>query len=165
MAQTIKLKRSNTASAQPTTAQLASGELAMNTRDGKVYMRQYVDGTNGNDQIIQISGSGSITTGTSDPSEDLEEGNLFYDTDDAVFKIYSSSTFNTNFGKNTGIFIEIYIGINICLHGEESRFSSAFRIVLDSLYTEVAANLQVFCDISIPIFVAIIYPTFERKFL
>ena len=90
MAQTVLLKRSNTADAAPTTAQLASGELAMNTRDGKVYMRKYVDGTNGNDEIIQISGSGSITTGTADPTEDLEEGNLFYDTDDAIFKIYSS---------------------------------------------------------------------------
>ena len=33
MAQTVKLKRSNTADADPTTSQLASGELAMNTRD------------------------------------------------------------------------------------------------------------------------------------
>ena len=54
MAQTVKLKRSNTASAAPTTSQLASGELAMNTRDGKVYMRKYVDGTDGNDTIISV---------------------------------------------------------------------------------------------------------------
>ncbi len=54
MAQTVKLKRSNTASAAPTTSQLASGELAMNTRDGKVYMRKYVDGTDGNDTIIPV---------------------------------------------------------------------------------------------------------------
>jgi len=54
MAQTVKLKRSNTASAEPTTSQLASGELAMNTRDGKLYMRKYVDGTDGNDTIIAI---------------------------------------------------------------------------------------------------------------
>jgi hypothetical protein len=54
MAQTVKLKRSNTATAVPTTSQLASGELAMNTRDGKVYMRKYVDGTDGNDTIIPV---------------------------------------------------------------------------------------------------------------
>ena len=54
MAQTVKLKRSNTATAVPTTSQLASGELAMNTRDGKVYMRKYVDGTDGNDTIIAV---------------------------------------------------------------------------------------------------------------
>ena len=52
MAQTVKLKRSNTADNVPTTAQLASGELAMNTRDGKIFMRKYIDGTNGNDTII-----------------------------------------------------------------------------------------------------------------
>ena len=91
MAQTVLLKRSNTADATPTTAQLASGELAMNTRDGKVYMRKYVDGTNGNDTIIEVGGgSGSITTGTSDPGSGMDEGDLFYDTDDAIFKIYSS---------------------------------------------------------------------------
>ena len=54
MAQTVKLKRSNTADATPTPSQLASGELAMNTRDCKVYMRKYVDGTNGNDTIITV---------------------------------------------------------------------------------------------------------------
>ena len=52
MAQTVKLKRSNTADNVPTTAQLASGELAMNTRDGKIFMRKYIDGTDGNDTII-----------------------------------------------------------------------------------------------------------------
>ena len=36
MAQTVKLKRSNTASAEPDTGDLALGELGMNTRDGKV---------------------------------------------------------------------------------------------------------------------------------
>ncbi len=54
MAQTVKLKRSNTASAAPDTGDLALGELGMNTRDGKVYMRKYVDGTDGNDTIITV---------------------------------------------------------------------------------------------------------------
>lgn len=52
MAQTVKLKRSNTADNVPTTAQLASGELAMNTRDGKIFMRKYIDGTDQNDTIV-----------------------------------------------------------------------------------------------------------------
>ena len=52
MAQTVKLKRSNVADAEPSTSDLALGELAMNTRDGKIYMRKYIDGTNGNDTII-----------------------------------------------------------------------------------------------------------------
>ena len=40
MAQTVKLKRSNVADAEPSTSDLALGELAMNTRDGKIYMRK-----------------------------------------------------------------------------------------------------------------------------
>ena len=52
MAQTILLKRSNSADDEPTTAQLASGELAINTRDGKLFIRKYIDGTDGNDTII-----------------------------------------------------------------------------------------------------------------
>jgi len=57
MAQTVKLKRSNTASAEPDTGDLALGELGMNTRDGKVYMRKYVDDTDGNDTIITVDQS------------------------------------------------------------------------------------------------------------
>jgi len=57
MAQTVKLKRSKTASAEPDTGDLALGELGMNTRDGKVYMRKYVDGTDGNDTIITVDQS------------------------------------------------------------------------------------------------------------
>ena len=52
MAQTVKLKRSNVADAEPSTSDLALGELAMNTRDGKIYMRKYIDGTDENDTII-----------------------------------------------------------------------------------------------------------------
>ncbi len=54
MAQTVKLKRSNVADAEPSTSDLALGELAMNTRDGKIYMRKYIDGTDGNDTIIAV---------------------------------------------------------------------------------------------------------------
>jgi hypothetical protein len=50
MAQTVKLKRSNVADSVPTTSDLALGELAMNTRDGKIYMRKTNSG--GSDTII-----------------------------------------------------------------------------------------------------------------
>ena len=51
MAQTIKLKRSNTSGSKPTTSNLALGEIALNTKDGLFFLRRYVDGTNGNDTI------------------------------------------------------------------------------------------------------------------
>ncbi len=62
MAQTVKLKRSNTASAEPDTGDLALGELAMNTRDGKIYMRKYIDGTDGNDTIIDPVGDAAVSS-------------------------------------------------------------------------------------------------------
>ena len=64
MAQTIKLKRSNTSGAVPTTSQLSVGELALNTRDGKIYMRKYVDGTTGNDTITLIGDTSTIAATT-----------------------------------------------------------------------------------------------------
>ena len=43
MAQTIKLKRSSSAGAIPGTGDLALGEVAINTADGRMYMK---DGAN-----------------------------------------------------------------------------------------------------------------------
>ena len=40
MAQTIKLKRSNTAGNLPTTSDLALGEVAINTKDGKFFSKK-----------------------------------------------------------------------------------------------------------------------------
>ena len=62
MAQTVKLKRSNVADAEPSTSDLALGELAMNTRDGKIFMRKYIDGTDGNDTIIDIVGDVAVSS-------------------------------------------------------------------------------------------------------
>ena len=55
MAQTIKLRRSATSGAAPTTSQLDLGELALNTYDGKVYMKKSVNGT---ESIVEVTGSG-----------------------------------------------------------------------------------------------------------
>ena len=55
MAQTIKLKRSATAGAEPTTSQLELGEVAINTYDGKMYIKKSVGGT---ESIVEISGAG-----------------------------------------------------------------------------------------------------------
>jgi len=50
MANVVKLKRSATASAVPTTAQLQLGELAMNTYDGKLYLKK----DNGSESVIEV---------------------------------------------------------------------------------------------------------------
>ena len=50
MAQTIKLKRSATSGAVPTTASLALGEVAINTHDGKVYIKK----DDGAESVIEV---------------------------------------------------------------------------------------------------------------
>jgi hypothetical protein len=56
MAQTIKLKRSATAGGIPTTSQLELGEVAINTTDGKMYIKKSVSGV---ETIVDITGGGS----------------------------------------------------------------------------------------------------------
>lgn len=51
MANTLLLKRQSTASAAPTTGQLALGELAVNSRDGTLFLKRN-DGTT--DQIVKV---------------------------------------------------------------------------------------------------------------
>ena len=60
MAQTIKLKRSATPSAAPSTSDLALGEVAINTYDGKMYIKKDVSGT---ESIVEISGGGGAPSG------------------------------------------------------------------------------------------------------
>ena len=60
MAQTIKLKRSGTSGATPTTSQLELGEVAINTYDGKVYIKKNVSGT---ESIVEVGGLSSVSLG------------------------------------------------------------------------------------------------------
>ena len=59
MAQTIKLKRSGTQNAVPTTSQLALG-VALNTYDGKMYIKKSVGGT---ESIVEIGGDATSSSG------------------------------------------------------------------------------------------------------
>ena len=58
---TFRVKRSAVASAVPTTAQLALGEIAINTNDGKLYIKK----DNGTPSIVEVGaggGSGTVTS-------------------------------------------------------------------------------------------------------
>ena len=59
MATNIKLKRSASAGAAPGTSDLALGELALNTTDGKLYMKKSVSGS---ESIVEISGTKAPTS-------------------------------------------------------------------------------------------------------
>tara|TARA_B100000470_G_scaffold221218_1_gene211100 strand:+ start:1553 stop:2038 length:486 start_codon:yes stop_codon:yes gene_type:complete len=60
MAQIIKLKRSSTATAEPTLAQLALGEVAINTYDGKMYIKK----DDGTASIVEIGAGGGGSSST-----------------------------------------------------------------------------------------------------
>ena len=56
MSGTVKLKRSAVAGKVPSTSDLALGELALNTFDGKAYIKKSANGT---DEVIEIGSSGT----------------------------------------------------------------------------------------------------------
>ena len=58
MAQTIKLKRSSVSGNTPSTSDLELGEVAINTYDGKMFIKK----NDGSDSIVEIGGtSGTVT--------------------------------------------------------------------------------------------------------
>jgi hypothetical protein len=60
MTNTIRVKQSAVAGKVPTTAQLQLGELAVNTTDGKLYLKKNVSGT---ESIVEVgAGGGGGTT-------------------------------------------------------------------------------------------------------
>jgi hypothetical protein len=58
MAQTIKLKRSSVEGRVPGTSDLELGEIAINTYDGKVYVKK----NDGSDAVVEVGATNNITT-------------------------------------------------------------------------------------------------------
>jgi len=100
MANTIVLKRSATPSKVPTTAQLALGEIAINTYDGLIYIKK----DNGTASVVQIGGVTSVNgeTGavTLDTTDVAENGNLYFTTARARAALSAGSgiTYNSSTG-------------------------------------------------------------------
>lgn len=69
MANTIKHKQSAVAAKAPVTTDLGLGELAVNTYDGKLYLKKNVSGT---ETIVEVSGdkvpNSRITISSSNPA-------------------------------------------------------------------------------------------------
>ena len=64
MAVNIELKRSNVPGKVPSTSSLALGELALNTFDGKVFLKK----DNGTQSIVELaSTSGSVASASKGP--------------------------------------------------------------------------------------------------
>lgn len=89
MAQTIKLKRSAVAAKVPLTTDIALGELAINTYDGKMYFKKDVSGTA---SIVELS-----TVGHVHAASDITSGTI------ATARLGSGTANSTTFlrGDNT----------------------------------------------------------------
>lgn len=100
MVQIVRLKRSATASAVPTTAQLQLGELAMNTFDGKLFLKK----NNGTESIVEIGGGGgaSVTIATTAPASPAA-GDLWWNSEEGKLKIYYTDA-------NTSQWVDASIG-------------------------------------------------------
>ena len=84
MAQKVKQKRSNTAGTIPTTSNLALGEVAINTKDGKFFLRKHVDGSTG-DAIHAYA----------------PQGINAYGTQELVVKVVTKTTAHPNHGNGS----------------------------------------------------------------
>lgn len=84
MANTIKLRRSATSGAIPTTSQLALGELAMNTFDGKLFLKTDQSGT---EAIVEVGSGSSVTIASTTPSSPAV-GDIYWDSDESTAYIY-----------------------------------------------------------------------------
>ena len=98
MAQTIKLKRSATQNQVPTTGQLELGEVAINTYDGKMFIKKDTGTTETPvESIVEIgAGGGSLTELDLDDNQKIKLGTG----DD--FEIYHTDTNNESIIKESG---------------------------------------------------------------
>lgn len=81
MANTIKLKRSAVAGKQPTTVDLALGELGLNTYDGKLFTKKSVSGV---ESIVEIGSGGIQYTFSATPPASPVAGDEWTDADDGI---------------------------------------------------------------------------------
>ena len=101
MANQIILKRSSTPSKVPTTAQLALGELAINTHDGKIFIKK----DNGVPSVVEIGGVTSVNTQTGDvvlSTSDVAEGSNQYFTTARARSALSAGT-GISYNSGTGV--------------------------------------------------------------
>jgi len=91
MANTIKIRRSAVASAVPTTGQLALGELAVNTFDGKLFIKK----DNGTASIVEIGAGGGGGGGVTDG----DKGDIIVSGSGSTWTIDSDASANPRYGR------------------------------------------------------------------
>lgn len=90
MAQTVQVKRSAVPSKVPLTTDLALGELAVNTYDGKLFLKKNVSGTESVVEVGAGAGGGSVTVSTTAPSSPTT-GAMWWKSDEGIMFVYTGS--------------------------------------------------------------------------
>ncbi len=101
MANTIILKRSSTPSKVPTTSQLELGEIAINTHDGKIFIKK----DDGTPAVVEIGGVTSVNTQTGSvvlTTTNIEEGTNLYFTQLRARVALSAGT-GISYNNSTGV--------------------------------------------------------------
>jgi hypothetical protein len=111
MANIVKLKRSAVASAVPTTAQLDLGELAINTFDGKLFLKR----NNGTETIVEIgAGGGGGGAGNAFVTIQSGSGSTTANSTTDTLTIIGDSSINTSISGDT-LTIKSSLGLTLAM--------------------------------------------------
>ena len=143
MANTIKLKRSSTTGDTPTTSQMELGEIAVNTFDGKLFIR----GNNGSDFVNEISsisqggGSNADTLDNLDSSQFLRSDANDTATGNINFTGNLTKSGNTvwhegNDGSGSGLDADTLDGIEASAFATDAEVA----VIKQDIYNTAAAN-------------------------
>jgi len=121
MAQTIKLKRSSVSGNVPSTGQIELGELAINTFDGKVYIKK----DNGTESVIEVGGGSELQ-----PTSSVYIKYIYTAT--ASQTTFSGSDNNSNTLSYTEGYTEVYLNGIKLVSGTDYTATNGTSIVLTS---------------------------------
>ena len=110
----IKLRRSATSGAIPTTANLDLGELAINTYDGKLFLKKNVSGT---ESIVEIGSSEAVWK-------------EYVYTATAAQTTFSGSDDNSNTLSYTPLFLQVFLNGVLLDNGTDYTATSGSSVVL-----------------------------------
>ena len=121
MAQTIKLKRSSVSGNVPSAGQLELGELAINTFDGKVYIKK----DNGTESVVQVGEAAEL-----EPTSSVYVKFIYTAT--ASQTTFSGSDNNSNTLSYTEGYTEVYLNGIKLVSGTDYTATNGTSIVLTS---------------------------------
>jgi hypothetical protein len=106
MAQTLKLRRSAIPNAKPTVSQIEFGEVAMNTYDGKMFMRK---SSSFGDEVVEV-GASSVTLDVTKMASGSITASVFSSPNDVFLITSESNTYwNISSSGNTDIYSSLFI--------------------------------------------------------